>query len=105
MLPVRQIVSGVAVSPPIPIDRYRSPSGAAIKVDVSATATYTVQYTYDDVYAPAFNPGTASWVNHPTFTAATTSLDGNLAFPATAIRLNVSANTGTVTMTFITAGI
>lgn len=105
MLPVRQTVTGIGVSAPIPIDRYRNPATAAIGVTISATATYMVEYTYDDVFAAGFNPGTATWFPHPTLTAKTANADGNLAYPATAIRLNVAASTGSVTMVFITAGI
>jgi len=105
MRPVVQVVSGANVSAVIPIDRSQSPATAAIGVKISATATYTVEYTYDDVFSPSFSPASATWFPHPTLTAKTANADSNLAYPAMGIRLNVAANTGTVTMTYITAGI
>jgi hypothetical protein len=104
MRPVRVTVTGIAVSPPIPLDHFQSPATVAIGVKISATATYTVEHTFDDVFDPAFNPATATWYPHSTLAAKTVNADGNYAFPPTACRLNVAASTGTVTMTVVTAG-
>ena len=105
MRPVRVTVTGIAVSPPIVLDHSQSPGTVAIGVIISATATYTVEHTFDDVFAPAFTPGTATWLPHSTLAAKTTNADGNYAYAPIACRLNVSASTGTVTMTVVTEGI
>jgi hypothetical protein len=68
---------------------------------ISGTATYTVEHTFDDVYAPGFVPASATWFPNTGLTARTTNSDGNYAFPVQAIRLNVSASTGSVTMRVI----
>ena len=106
MRPVRVTVAGVAASAPIAISNYTSPCTVGIGVKISATATYTVQFTFDDIYAATFNPATATWYSSTDISVvnATANAASNFAFPVTAVRLNVSASTGTVTMTVIQAG-
>jgi hypothetical protein len=62
-------------------------------VVVSGTVTYTVQHTFD---------GT-NWFDHEFVTTRTANDDGNYAFPVAAIRLNVTAGTGTATLTVLAA--
>lgn len=106
MRPVRVTVTGVAASAPIIISNYTSPCNVGIGIKISATATYTVQFTFDDIFAASFNPATATWYNSTDTLVvnATTNQSTNIAFPVTAVRINVTASTGTVTMTVIQAG-
>lgn len=107
MRPIRVTVGSQAASSVIPLDTYKDPFNVSIGVALSAgaTLTYSVQHTFDDVNDPAFDPTTATWFSNSGLSAKTTSLDGNYAFPVTAIRLNVSAYTsGTAQMTVIQAG-
>jgi hypothetical protein len=99
------VVSTTGVSSPIPMNLNTSPFNIGFGCIVSATATYTVQHTFDDVFSSSFDPSTATWFNHSSVASATTNQDGNYAFPVKAIRLNVAANTGTVTLIAIQAGI
>lgn len=105
MRPVQITVTGVAASAPIVLDQYISPFAISIFCKISATATYTVQYTSDNVFAAGFNPATASWTDHSGLTAKTANADSSLAFPASAVRLNVTASSGTVTIIVRQAGI
>jgi hypothetical protein len=108
MRPIRVTVGAVASSAPIPLDHYRGPFNVGIGVVLSSGAnlTYTVEHTFDDVWAPGFDPATAAWFANTNLTAQTTSRDGNYAFPITAIRLRVSARSaGSATMTVIQAGV
>ena len=75
-------------------DYYISPFNVGFGVVVSGTVNYTVQHTFD---------GT-NWFNHPDVAAATTSQDGNYAFPVLQIRLTVNSGSGTATLTLIQAG-
>ena len=107
MRPVRVTVSSQAASAPIPLDHYQGPFNVGIGVAVSAgaTLTYSVQHTFDDVWAQGFDPSTAVWYPNASLAAKTTTLDGNYAFPVTAIRLNVTSYTsGSATMTVVQAG-
>lgn len=97
-------VTGTGVSAPIALDHYISPFNVGFGAVVSATATFNVQHTFDDVFSPTYVPASGTWFNHPNFTSANATGDGNYAFPVTAVRLNVAANTGTVSLTLIQAG-
>lgn len=108
MRPIRVTVSSATTSQVIPLDQYISPFNASIGVTLSAgaTLTYKVQYTFDDVFASAFSPATATWFDHATLTAKTASSDGNFAYPVTACRLNVAPYTsGTATINVVQAGL
>lgn len=105
MRPVQLTVTGVAASAPIVLDQYISPFAISIFVKISATATYTVQYTSDNPYTGSGLSGSSSWTDHSGLTAKTANADSSLAFPASAVRLNVTASTGTVTIIVRQAGI
>ena len=105
--PVRVTVGAVAVSAPIPLNNYSTPFSVGVGCDVSAgaTLTYSVEHTYDDVFAAGFVPASATWFANAGITAQTGDKDGNYAAPVVAVRLNVTAWTpGSVTMTVIQAG-
>jgi hypothetical protein len=107
MRPVRVSLSSQTESPPIPMDVNQGPFnvGVGVAVPAGASLTYSVQYTFDDVWAPGFSPSSAVWYTNSSLGTKTTSLDGNYAYPVTAIRLSVSVySSGTVTMTIIQAG-
>lgn len=98
MRPVTVTVSGVAVSSPIPMDFRAQVFNVGFGCEVTGTVTYSVQHTFDDIYNTALTP---VWFNHAFVNAATTSQDGNYAFPIRAMRLNITAGTGSVTMNVI----
>jgi hypothetical protein len=103
----RVTLSSVTVSKPIPLNVYADPFnvGLGVKLSSGAVLTYTVEHTFDDVQSASFSPATAAWYPNASINAATTNLDGNYAFPVTAIRLNVTAYTsGTATLTVIQSG-
>jgi len=107
MRPVRVSVGLQAASSPILLDVNNGPFNVGLGVAVTggATLTYTVQHTFDDVWAANFDPATAVWYPNTNLAAKTASLDGNYAFPVTAVRLNVTAWTsGTATLTVVQAG-
>ena len=85
----------------LPMDTYISPFNVGFGVVLTGSATYTVQHTFD-------NPWTTdspTWFNHPTILNQTANADGNYAFPVAAIKIAVTANSGTATLTVIQAGI
>jgi hypothetical protein len=86
------------------LDHYLTPFNVSLAVVVTGTITYTVQYTYDDVFAPNYNPATGNWLPHPSLTAQTATKDSNIAYPVRGVRLTTSAGTGTATLTVIQAG-
>jgi hypothetical protein len=82
-----------------------SPFNVGFGVIVSGTVNFTVQHTFDDVFSPSFNAGTATWFPHPTIAGQAANADGTYAFPVTAIRLLVNSGGGTATLVLLQAGI
>ena len=104
MRPVSYTVAGTTPSPVYAIDHYISPANIALNVQVSGVVDYTVQYTFDNVFAAGYNPSTGNWTNHPTLSAKTTSLDSNIAYPVRGIRILLNSGSGTATLTIIQGG-
>ena len=104
MRAVRVTTSGVSVSPPIPIDQYLNPTNIGLAVVINGAVTYTVEHTFDDVYATDFDPLTATWFPHPTLQGQSANMDGNFAFPPTGVRLNQTAGAGSAILNLIQAG-
>lgn len=104
MNPVVVTVTGVSTSRVIVPDFYCVPFAIGIgTVLASGTATWTVEHTFDDTLATGFSAGSATWFPNSGLTAKSANADGNYAFPVRGIRLNVSASTGSVTMTVVQA--
>lgn len=107
MRPVRQTVATTGVSDPIVTDHYIGPFNVGFGVEATATTvTYKVQHTFDDVLEAGYNPATGLWFDNDLGEISSGSSDGNYAFPVTAIRVNVSANTSgnPVNFTVVQAG-
>ena len=105
MRPVVLTTSGVSVSAVCPLDLHTAPGNTALGVVITAPATYTVQYTYDDVYSPTFNPGAATWFPHATLVALSANGDGNFAFTPRGVRLNQTAGAGSAILTVMQSGL
>lgn len=94
--------SGVGGSQVIPIDQYQAPTNIGLAATVVGTVNYTVQHTFDDIFAvPRIIP---TWFDHPTLAASVVNLDGNLAAPPRAVRVVINSGTGEVTLKLIQAG-
>lgn len=61
---------------------------AAYTINVSGTATYSLQHSLDGV----------NWVSNEDATDLTADADGNYVFPMYGVRLNVTSGSGTVTL-------
>ena len=104
MRPIRITQTGVGVSLPIPIDQYLNPTNIGLGVTVNGAVVYTIEHTFDDVFADDFVPATAIWFPHPTLVGLAVNADGNYAFPPTACRINQTAGAGATTLNLIQAG-
>ena len=104
MRPITYTVAGTAQSPVAVIDPYISPSNVALNVQVTGTVDYTVQYTFDDIFAANYSPSAGSWTNHPTLTTQTTTKDSNIAYPVRGVRILLNSGTGTAKLTIIQGG-
>lgn len=100
-------VNGFGNGRAIPLDYLVAPSNTSLAIVVTGTVTYTVQHTFDDVYASTFNEATATWFDNDAsaLVGASANQDGNYAFPVSATRIQITAGTGSVVYTIIEAGI
>ena len=105
MRPITVSKTGAGSTAPIPMLLFVTPFNVGIGVKVSGTVNYTVQHTFDDVWAAGYTASSGTWYNHTTLASQAANADGNYAFPVTAIRLTVNSGSGTATMTVIQAGV
>lgn len=78
-------------------------SEISLQLDVTGTATCTVQQTLDNLWDAAVTP---TWFDHPdtNLVAATTDVQGNYAYVPFAIRLQQTAGDGSAKLTVIQSG-
>lgn len=94
--------TGVGASAPVALDQYISPFSVSVGCTVSGTIDYTVQYTYDNVFASA---GPFNWTDDANLTGETTAAAGSYSAPVSAIRVLTNSGTGSVVMNLIQAGL
>ena len=103
MRQIRVSTSGVSISNPVVVDLHGRPE-ISLQVDVTGSATYSVQQTLDNLYDTTITP---TWFDHPdsNLVAATADKQGNYAYVPAAIRLNQTAGAGSAVLTVIQAGL
>lgn len=82
-------------------------AGIALAIDVTGTGTFSVEHTFDNVFAKGFDPATAQWYEHPVLkdiSADSSSVDSNYAYLPRGIRLKSKTGTATATLTIIQMG-
>lgn len=104
MRPVTVTQTGTGSSSLIPMDFYLNPFNIGLGIVVTGTVNYTVQHTFDDVFASNYDPSTGNWFNHPVLASLDVNADGNYAFPCSAIRVTVNSGDGSAAITVIQAG-
>ena len=84
------------------------PFNIGIGVKTTSTSVFSVQHTFDYTGSSAFISSNAAWFTNTGISSAVgpINVDGNYAYPVSAIRLNVTAGAtnGVVTLTAIQAG-
>ena len=84
-------------------DIFRNPFNVGIGCVITGTVAYTIEHSFDD---PQF-PSSQTWFpnNDTALVNASTNVCGNYYFPVTSSRVTVLSGTGTVTVTYIQAGL
>lgn len=90
--------TGVGTSAWVPLDYKQSPFNVGFGVSVTGTATYNIEHTFDNILDSTVTPVV---FKHGTLVSQTTNKDGNYAFPIRAVRINVTAGTGSVSVTLL----
>lgn len=98
MRPQTVSVTGVGTSAWIPVNTKQTPFNVGLGAVVNGTVTYTIQHTFDNVLNPGVTPVA---FDNTGLTGQTVNKDCNYAFPVAAIRINVTAGTGSVTLTIL----
>ena len=93
-------VTGVGNSNPVVVNTNVSPVAIGLGAQVTGTATYSVEYCFDDPGA-----GFTNWYTSATLAAKTASAFDSCLFPVTGVRVAISAGTGAVALTVVQAGI
>src|SRR5581483_7109148 len=77
----------------VPLDYVQAPFNAQIAtILVSGSATWSVQYTYDDIQ----NVTPSTWFTLSGINGVTASTDASILAPVIGVRLHVTAGSGTV---------
>ena len=90
--------AGVGTSAWIPLDYKQSPFNVGFGAVTNGTVTYDIEHTFDDVFDSSITP---TAFKHATLVAQNTNKDGNYIVPIRAIRVNVTAGTGSATVTLL----
>lgn len=99
---IRQV--GAGSTDPVPLNWRKTPFQVTVDCHVEGDATYTVEWTGDDIRDPNWTSGAATW--HPMIDIddATGDAVGTLISPVRAIRLTISEGDGAVEANIISAG-
>ncbi|WP_213775107.1 hypothetical protein [Bradyrhizobium sp. dw_78] len=93
--PIYETYTTTGAQDPIPLNYYQTPFNASVFVYINGgTATYGVQYTADPTNSASITPRWFDDANMPAGTAA--SATSNYMFPVRAVRVNITAITGSV---------
>lgn len=98
-------VAGPSAATIVDLRRFHFGVSIICTISPGGTASYWVELTGDPQEIPFVNWNTHDILGGGTYppTPVTTSANTNLAFPATAVRLNCTALSGTLTMSVVTA--
>jgi len=91
---VSQTGTGTVV---IPLDHYAQ--GYAFQAEVTGSVTFQVDYTLDP---DPRQDGVTNWVSEGVIATGSSAAQAQLAYPVTAVRLNVTAGAGTATLNIVT---
>lgn len=111
MRPITQSLSdasgGAKATPVIPLDIYLTPFNVSLQVTVVGAATYTVEFTNDDVFAVGYDPdgATANWTPLDGQTDAIANANSTLISPVTAVRMRQTLGDGSTTLRVVQAGV
>lgn len=88
-----------------PMDLGVTPTNISLVAVITGAATYSVQYTLDDVFSPTFDQTTAKWNDVTTMSGIAVDGQGTIVSPVTGIRLRQTAGAGSVSLRITQAGI
>lgn len=104
MTPVSLSQTGAGASAVAALDNFLNPFIVGIGTTVTGSATYGIEYSFDDPMDADYVAASATWFVASGFSALTAGAGGALTIPCKAIRINIASGTGTVVAKIIQAG-
>lgn len=110
MRPIIQTLSdasgGAKATAPLPPDIYLNPFSVSLQAEVTGVATYTVEWTQDDIWASGYDPdaGTSVWNAVDGMNAAVASATATFNQPVRAFRMRQTAGAGSVKLIIVQGG-
>jgi len=110
MRPIIQTLSdasgGAKSTAPLPPDIYLNPFSVSLQTEVTGAATYTVEWTQDDIWAAGYDPdaGTSVWNVVAGMDAAVVSATATFNEPVRAFRMRQTAGAGSVKLIIVQGG-
>ena len=96
--------TGVSRSNVCAVDDFQAPFNIGIGAKLTGTATFNIEYSFDDPMADGYTAAGATWYVASGFSALTATTGGSFTVPCKAISINITASTGSVTATILQAG-
>jgi hypothetical protein len=96
--------TGVSRSNVCAVDDFQCPVNVGIGAKLTGSATFNIEYSFDDPMAAGYTAAGATWYVATGFSGVSASTGGSLTIPCKAISINITADTGAVTATIIQAG-
>lgn len=97
--------TGVGSSSVYAVDYFKNPVNIGIQAVLTGTATYTVEYTLDDIMADGFVASGAAWSPITGLSGVSASASVLFSTPCRGIRLTIASGTGIVVAALCQAGI
>lgn len=98
--------SGTGRSGVIAVDPMTNPFNVGLAATIpTGSATFNIEYSFDDPAAPGYVSSSASWFIASGFSGATAATAGSLTVPCRAVSINVTSGTGTIKLTVLQAGL
>ncbi len=98
---VVQTHTTTGAKPWVPVDFNNANGGVSFAADISATATYSIEVTYDDLYDASVTPTAFP----TTVAAATADAATGTQLPVSGVRVNIAALTGNLKFTVLQGGL
>lgn len=96
--------TGTGASAVRALDFFLNPFNVGIGAVVSGTATYTIEYCFEDPTNAGFDPATATWFAVSGLSSESTTKSAALTVPCRGIRISIASGAGTVTAYIQQAG-
>lgn len=97
-------VTGVGSSPVEAVSWFTNPFNLGLGAVLSGTATFTVQYSFEDPTNEGYSASTATWFSVTGLSAVSASTAAALTIPCRAVRVTIASGTGAVTLYVQQAG-